>query len=1133
MQINIEVYFYVHARPQPSTKQSDPSDDAVWRRIKKAMKITTAIILVAALHVSAASVAQKISFSGENVPLTKVFNAIEDQLGFGVLMPHKLMESSRPVTVRIENGTLNELLQKCFEFQPWKLSYTLTGHTILISESATSAELPKDMPPKKTVKVTGTVYNEAGEPLSGANITIRETERGTITNAKGEFDLGMIPTGSTAIFSFIGYASQEIKISEGGSVRIYLKIAKNELDKVVVQAYGTTTARLTTGSIATITAAEIERQPAMNPLTALEGQVPGLVVTQENGYASAPFKIEIRGRSVIDPSIPSEPLYIIDGVPLTILETGQAGDYASGSVGVTQNGLVGPASGQSPFFSINPQDIESMTVLKDADATAIYGSRGANGVIIITTKRGKPGRTKLEINVYQGESVITQHYSMMNTQQYLMMRREALNNDNLKPTTSNAYDLLTYDTTRYTDYQKAFWGNMGRTTDVQAALSGGNIQTTFRIGGGYHRQTSILTNSGADQRGSVQFNLTHKSIDQRFTLSFTSLYSFSESNLVYSPSAVTLAPDAPAIFSAPGILNWDGWGVRGSQLQSLAGKLFETYVAKTGLLNSEMKLQYDIFRGLHAAIQLGYSTINSSQAQANPIKAQDPQFSPTGTAEFGSNLAVNVIAEPQLVYDQRISKGKLEALAGGTYQGASIAGNTIAGSGYPNDNLLNSIGNAEAKTAYDVSAQYHYAAGFARINYNWEDEYILNLSGRRDGSSRFGPGKQFGNFGAVGAAWIFTQEDWFKKNLNVLSFGKVRGSYGITGMDDIGNYQYISQWTAQGTAPYNGATSFSPTLLANPALQWQTNKKLEAALTLGLLKDRFTMELAWYRNHCGNQLINYNLPYLTGFTQVTANLPALVQNMGWESTVRAKIIDQAKVTWSASFNIGVNRNKLLAFPGLAQSPYASTFVVGMPLNISRYLHYTGVDPLTGQYTFQSRAHNGTINPFVETGVPNDLYNRDMSIKFEGGFGTDLRYKSWQLDIFCRFRGQTLPASLSQDPGTINDNQSTLFLNRWQKPGENARFARFTTEPRVSDALYYGYSDGVLSDGSYIRLQNVSLTYDFQFDWVKKVGIQGCKIYVRGQNIFLLTKYEGIDPDVPSFGGLPPAKVFVAGIQFIF
>jgi TonB-linked SusC/RagA family outer membrane protein len=1109
------------------------------------MKLTSFLILAACLQLSAKGLSQTVTFSGKNVPLEKVFDAVKQQTGYLFFYKVEMMADAKPVTVKAEGVELETFLTALLKDQP--LTYSVVNKAIVISRrpsvgtssdrqprspgtddqylSGTDTSLPR------SITVRGVVYNESGQPLSGANVTIKETGKGTITNARGEFELPTAPANGTLVISFIGYASQQVKISsETNKISIYLKIANNQLDKVVVQGYGTTTQRLTTGNIATVTAAEIERQPVMNPLAALEGQVPGVVVTQNNGYASSPFKVEIRGRSVIDGSQPSEPLYIIDGVPLTVLNL-SGSNYASGSSGFVQNtGLLGPAGGQSPFFSINPQDIENITVLKDADATAIYGSRGANGVIIINTKSGKAGKSKLDINVYQGISEVTGRYKLLNTQQYLMMRREAFHNDGIAMNAGNAYDLLTWDTTRYTDWQKIYWGGIGHATDAEVSLSGGERQNTFRIGGSYHTETGILIHSGADERGTVQFNYTHKSLDQRFTLSMTSVYSYTQSDLIYVAGSGLQAPDAPSIYTPSGALNWAGWQPVPGNL--IGGTLLQNYSSNTSFLNSQLKLQYELAKGLSFSAQVGYSTMHNSQMYLIPIVSQNPYTNPKGRAFFGNTNGMNTIVEPQLEYLKMIGRGKLNVLVGGTNQGVSNDVIETIGTGYINDNLLKSVSNAPVKSATDGYGTYRYAALFGRINYNWDNKYLLNLSARRDGSSRFGPGKQYGNFGAIGLGWIFTEESWFKDQLSILSFGKIRGSYGITGNDQISDYGYLTQWSASGLVPYQAATSYVPLIHANPNLQWETNKKLEIAGDLGFFKDRLTMELSWYRNRCGNQLVSEPLPILTGFSTVMTNLNATLQNSGWEMILRGKIIEKKNFSWSANFNIGLNRNKLISFPGLAPSPYASSLTIGQSLSIVRLLHYTGVNPQTGQYTFQDKNHNGKIDYSYNNGN-NDLYNKDLAIKFEGGIGTEVIYKAVQLNIFANFRKRQAYAALyNGTPGSILSNQSVAVLNRWQKPGDHAQFARFTTSTQLSDELINA-SDGVYTDGSFLRIRNISLSYGLPGKWTSKAGLQHCKLYVRAQNLFVFTPYKGVDPEVNTLGGLPPAKNFVGGIQFIF
>lgn len=1087
------------------------------------MKITSFLLLAAVLQVSARGFSQdKITITAKGATLESVLKDIRRQTGFQYLFVDQLAEGVHPIDISVRNASLDQVLDSCFSGQPY--TYEIIQRMIVVKKKPEIASVDPPKPPA-IVKAQGIVYNESGQPLSGANVTDKKTGRATITNVRGEFQFPNVEVNSTLTVTFVGYTPQEIKIKDATNTVIYMQPAKNELDKVVVQAYGTTTQRLATGNISTVSAAEIERHPVVNVLTALQGNVPGLVVHQTNGYASAPFKVEIRGRTQLDPHRPSEPLYIIDGVPLTVL--GDGGSYDQGSSGFIQNGMQGPAQGQSPFFSINPNDIESISVLKDADATAIYGSRGANGVILITTKSGKVGKAALDIHVYQGESRVTQHYSMLNTQQYLQMRREAFKNDSITPDPGSAYDLLIWDTTRYTDLQKTQWGGIGRTTDVQVALSGGDKQNSFRIAGGYHRETDIITVSGANQRASVQSSLTHKSIDQRLNLSFKNNYSFAQVNLTYLPSFVTFPPDVPALFTPTGKLNWLGWQPQANPY----GSFLQPYVAKTGFLNSQLQVQYALWKGLTVSTKFGYSTVHLSQTFQVPISSQDPAQNPTGSSDFGNNNHSNAIIEPELQYKTEIGKGELNAIAGGSFQSTSNDGNHISGSGYINDNLLGSVSNAPIRTADDANYQYKYAAAYFRVNYNLAGKYLLNLSARRDGSSKFGPGRQFGNFGAVGAAWIFSEEKWVKNRLPFLSFGKLRGSYGITGSDNIGNYGFLSAWTTITNTYNQGIPSYQTNRLFNPGLQWQVDKKLEGALDLGFWKDRLLFEVAWYRNRTSNQLVTAPLPNQTGFSYVPENLPATIQNTGIESTIKAGIIDGSAFHWTVNFNIGVNRNKLVAFPNLAQSQYAYLYTIGQPLSIAKLLHSTGVDPTNGQYTFMDKNHDGKINNNPNDSA-NDLFPHDLQIRFEGGFGTELSYKGLDLNLFFRFRQQQLPSIYKGMPlpGSASNIPAEVMSNHWQKPGDNARFARYSTQSTVSDENFYLYSDGGYCDGSYIRLQNVSLSYDLPGNWTRSIGLKSCRLYIHAENLFIITKYQGLDPDTPIFGMLPPAKTYVGGIQ---
>jgi len=1102
--------------------------EGVPKQRLKAMKLTIFFLIVVCLQVSAAGYGQKgtVTISGKDLPLEKVFNVIKKQTDYVCFYGYDVLKNARPVSLNFKDADVQEVLKAALWGQG--LDFSITGKTITIMKRIVAASSG----PVRTVKAAGVVYNEVGQPLSGANVTIKATGKGTITNAKGEFKL-TAPENSTLVISYIGFSPKEIIIKEGENFEVYLKVAKNELDKVVIQAYGTTTQRLATGDLATVTAEEIEKQPVSNPLQALQGRVAGLVIAQRNGNATAPFRVELRGRNTIG-NVPPDPLYIIDGVPLTVLEVERGGSsYAGGSTGFVQNPYMpGPAGGQSPFFSMNPADIESVTVLKDADATAIYGSRGANGVIIITTKSGSVGKTKLDLNVYEGLSVVTNHYDLLNNKQYLQMRREALANDNIVPNTANAYDLLIWDTTRNIDWQKYVWGHTGKALDAQVALSGGNKQTNYRLGAGYYRVTDVTTQSGASQRGSIQFNLSHKSLDQRLNMSFSTNYSVVGANLVSVGGLVLSPPHAPDIWDGKGNLNFKGWQPIDRSFPF--GKLLQPYSATTYFLNSRLSLNFEILKGLTFSGNFGYSTATTNQLSKKPIASQDPVDNPTGSAQFGYNNNINWIIEPQLKYNCLLGKGKLDLMTGASTQGVAFTGNDIMGEGYTNDNLLGSIANAPSKDVFDSYVRYRYAAVFGRITYNWDNKYIINASARRDGSSRFGPGKQFGNFAAIGAAWIFSEEGWVKQNLKFLSFGKIRGSYGTSGNDQIGDYAYLTRWTDASVVPYQGSASYIPTQHANPDYQWEVNKKLEMAIDLNFLKDRISLEVATYRNRCGNQLVTYPLALLTGFPGVTANFPADVQNTGLEITLRGKIIDKQNLSWSANFNLGLNRNKLLAFPNIENTPYANQLFVGKPLFVGQALHFKGVDPQTGQYTYEDKNKDGTIS--TDLGAGGDMYVYDLTPKYSGGFGSDFSYKSWQLSMFFHFKSQIADNALEniRPPGGkgILSNEPVNVLNRWRKPGDIAQYARFTTNPNASD-YFLTSSDIIYTDASFIRLTNLAVSYSFSEKWTKRAGLTALKIYARGENLFVITKYKGVDPETQAFNFLPPTKIFTGGLQIVF
>lgn len=1108
-----------------------------WRmhKIIMVMKLIFFIITIACVQVSAIGYSQNVNIQQKDASLTAVFSTIEQQTGYSFFWKNEDLTKIK-LDVKLQNVSLDQALKKIFEGLP--LTYSISKKSIVVQAKAPSF-LDRITEVFKDTDVRGIVSDAKGEPLPGATVSVKNGKGSAITNARGEFTIKNVPDDAVLVISFMGYVTKEVGIGIR-LLTIKLELSNSKLDEIQVMAYGKTSRRFSTGNITTVTAEEIAKQPVMNPLLALVGKVPGMTVTPNTGYASGTIKVEIRGRSTISSKFPSDPLYIIDGVPLTYLDIGGNSSYEAGSPGIVQNGSYTAGWGQSPLFNINPASISSIEVLKDADATAIYGSRGANGVILITTKKGTQGPASISANVSQGINVVTRYWDLLNTKDYVKMRKEALKNDGIEPTLLNAPDLLAWDTTRYTNWQKELWGNTGKITRVNLSLAGGNENTQFSISPGYSKTTDIMTNSGSNKSANLGFSITNAAFNKKLKTSFQGAYTFTDVNTNSTPSVATLAPNAPPIFDSNGQLNFKEWNDAGLPTSYPFGSLKALAYSKTSLIYGSLGISYELFNGLQLSSQFGYNTSHNIGGSAGPISAQNPVTNPTGSMMVGTNENQNWNIDPQLNYERTIGKGNLSVLLGATLSGTSASGQNMMGFGYEDDNLLGSIAFAPLKMINDTYGEYKYAAVSGRVTYKWDGKYFINISGRRDGSSRFGPGKRYGNFGAVGLAWIASQESWVKKALpSFMSFLKFRGSYGLTGSDGVGDYQYISQWSSQpGGTPlytYGGITPLVSLHAVNPDYRWQVNKKLEGAMELGLLSDRITLNVSYYQNRCGNQLTAYPTPRYTGFDEVTANWDATVQNSGWEFALSSSVIAEQNFSWNLSLNGGTNKNILLAYPDLELSPYATQYVIGKSINDKYLLHYIGIDPMTGQYAFEDHNGDGSImaNP---TGHPGQGYDDRYIVinsdpKFTGSIENSFRYKDMALSFSLYYKNQMgVSAYHGGTPaGSIGNIPREIFENRWQRPGQQAKYAVLTTAWSPQNGQVTA-SDLYYTDASYLRLQNVSFSYTVPNKLLKNKQLS---FSVNAQNLWVFTKYKGIDPDTQNFMSMPTPKIITAGLNLTF
>ncbi|ORL43836.1 TonB-dependent outer membrane receptor [Zunongwangia atlantica 22II14-10F7] len=954
-------------------------------------------------------------------------------------------------------------------------------------------------------QISGTVRDQDSVPIPGVNVIVQGSSTGTMTNLDGVYSI-YARVGDTLVFSYIGFKEFKIEVSDSFSGDITLETSVDALDEVVINAgYYNTTQRERTGNIVKVSAAEIENQPLINPLQALQGRMAGVEIVPRNSLPGTAPSIRIRGtNSLRDEG--NYPLYIIDGIPIN-------------STPVVSRSL---SAGVDPLNTIGLENIKSIEVLKDADATAIYGSRGANGVILVTTKKGIPSTGTLEARVYSGISTMPNRIDLLNTEQYLQLRKAAFENDGIEPNNSNAYDLLVWDQNRYTDWQDYFIGGTSTMTDMNLQYSGGDERTYFRLGGSYQNQGTIYPTDFNYQKITGNFNLNHTDVSDKLNLNLSITYGVDINDLIGNTILLnqpfSIPPNAPELFTEEGRLNWEDWIAVG-QNNPLSGYFNESR-AQTNNLNSNLVLNYKILEGLSLKANAGYTYLDREENVKIPTYSYRPSVNRVHESDHTNVKRLSWILEPQLIYDTKLLDGHLNAIVGVSFQKSSEILKEQSGIGYVNEAL---IGNLEAAQTINnddyFNREYKYNAVFGRIGYNYKDKYFLNLTGRRDGSSRFGPGNRFANFGAIGAAWIFSEEGFLTDGTSILSFGKLRGSYGITGNDQIGDYGYLDTYEVT-----RGPSGLYPTQLNNSSYSWETNRKFELALELGFFDDKLSIAGSWYRNRSSNQLVGFALPSMTGFTSVQANLPATVENKGLELELNAQPIKNNHFVWEASINFSLPNNALVSYPQLKSSPYSNTYQIGKPLNIVWLYQYGGLDPETGIYTIVDVNDDGRFDFNDRTEI------EELGREYFGGFNNSFSFKNLNIQFLWQFVKQR-GTLFSMDVGRIGNQREAAIeaLNPnsvYQIPTQG-----------VQGLIGYAYAQSTsffYTDASFLRLKTLSLNYSLPSNWIESLKVKKASLFIQGQNLFTITPYKGLDPEVPQAGtSFANLRSLTAGIQLNF
>lgn len=1068
-----------------------------------------------------------VSLSEDSSTLRSILKSITDQQHIYFTVPTDLLEEK--YTIRVKNGSVQYVLQ--FLLGKKKCTWTLDNNIVIIvkPEPQPPEMKPRNTPAVEKITVKGIVMDEQDAPLIGATVKLKGTAIGKNTDLAGRFVLETKDTFPVLVVTFVGYEKLEVKVRNPGSgvVTLRLVTSSQDLDETVITAYGTTLQRFNTASVSIISGREVGGYTGSNPILALQGHVPGLNIDLTSGLPGAAAKILLRGQNSLYNG--SDPLFIVNDMPLTTYN--QRTNILPFSGSNSNNG------GLSSFTWINPADIASIKVLKDADATAIYGSRGGNGVIIITTKGGEQGKLKVNTSFTYGISNVSYMPEMLSTRQYLEMRNEGFRNDGVLPNNiidskGFAPDLKIWDTTKNTNWPKLLIGGTAQLTAAHISMSGGNKKTKLLLGGGYNKETSVFPSNLFYSKITSTFSFDHKSLDNKLQLGIHGNYSLETNHLFNAPLTSLHHPsNAPDAFDSENKLKWSAFAEN-----PLAG-LLKKYDSKMANTLVNLKGSYNLFHGFWMRLGIGYNARRGEEHAIVPIAAQNPLLLDviTGSSSLATSKMRSYLVEPQLEYSTLIRNSQLVLITGLSYQYMSTDIYAITGEGYTNDALLYSLDLAPFISSKMMEhIVYKYGGPFGRITYTLREKYIINLTGRRDGSSRFSPEHRFGNFGAIGAAWIFTEEPFIKKRIP-FSYGKLRASYGVTGSDQIGDYKYLNTWSSSLVNSYQGLPAMAPDGLYNPDYFWERSKKLEIAIEFECFNGALFASIAGFRNRTDNQLVNYRLPGQTGYNNILKNFDATIQNKGLEIVINYDLVKKPFFKLNAGFNLTIPDNSLLRFKDLSTSSYNGTFVIGQSIKVLNKLESQGVNPGTGLFVLKDA-----------DGVPGYTIADcrvigDLDPDYYGGFHVDLEYRGIGIEIAGEFKKQLAPNYLYVTyinnllPGTMF-NQQVLVLDRWQKPGDDARYPKYSaslTGDVYGNKNHIVTSNKAYSDAGYFKLRDLTISYTLKHrtDW--KMKFETVRIFCKAQNLFTVTPYKGGDPEIANPIVLPTLRTFAAGIHVAF
>jgi TonB-linked SusC/RagA family outer membrane protein len=947
--------------------------------------------------------------------------------------------------------------------------------------------------------IRGTVTQQGTmRPIQGVQVSMEGTGRGSITDATGAYRITSVPPGSHSVRAqIIGFGSQtrSITVQAGQTLEVNFELqeAAVDIDEIVVVGYGTQSRRGLAAAVATVQADEIRQTPLAGIDAALQGRAAGVQVVQNAGNPGNGITVRVRGSSSI--SAGNQPLWVIDGVPMFSEDFSQLGMGGQNISAVT---------------SISPEDIESIDILKDAAATAIYGSRGSNGVVMVTTRRGHAGAPTIDFSAYTGTQEASRRLDLLNAEEYLEYFNESAANDGRNP---QLYGVPGVDDQIYTDWQDAVLRS-APVSSYELGMAGGDDRVRYRVSGTYFDQEGIVIGSQY-QRASGRATLDYSTSDR---VHFSASLSFARedndriendgstsgiiTNTVGNPPLVPLRRDDGEYAGIDEGLVYPN---------AVALATYNTAEALTRRTTGNIEGRFDLLEAVRLTSRLGVDFINVRETQyESPLVSGTYAASADGIAKSGFSSGDRYTIDNFLTFDHASGGHELTVTAGNSVELNDRELNFVRGEGLSSEQFRHVRNAATIVDADATASEYNLVSFFGRASYTLLDRYTLGLSIRHDGSSRFGANNRYGTFPSISAAWAMSEESALS-GIGWMNELKLRGSWGITGNQAVSNYPFQG---LVGSANYGDQPGLRPSTLENPDLKWESTVQTNLGLDLLVLDGRLGMRGDVYHKDTRDLLLSRPITTTSGFSSVFDNV-GNIENRGWElelSTVNVRSGPTGDLGWTTSFNVAANRNEVTKLandePFNSGTRSVNRVEVGQPLGVFHMVRFLGVDPETGDAIYEDVAGEADDRQIV--GSPHPDYT--------GGLTNRLSWNGFDLNVFLQFaQGHEIfnAMRLFSDAGAYYyDNHFRDVLRRWRQPGD------VTDQPRAS----YGGRSGArtissrfIEDGSYVRLQDVTIGYRLPASVSRVAALRDARIYVSGQNLHTWTDYSGYNPDVNSSG----------------